>query len=369
MRRSAAVTHAAFAAFGAFWGAWAAVLPAIQQQTHASKATLGLALVGFAVGSVPTMLLAGRAVDRFGGGAVAAMCAAFAAGAALPGLAHSTLALAAALVAAGAGSGAFDVAVNARASRLEHTTGARVLIAAHAFYAAGVVVGAVAAGLARSAGASPEDVLAVAALALVGVALALALDRVAPARDTSARLRLRRALLLLGVVGAACAIVESGLESWSALFLERTFDARPAISGLAPGLFGGAMALGRFSGHALGRLTGDLALFSGGLLLTAAGLALAAAAPGIPVALAGFAVGGAGISLTAPLLFRAAGRAGGGSGGAIATMTTLTYSGFVLGPPLVGGIAQLGGLRASFAALAGAAAVVAVAAPRVHLLR
>ena len=367
VNRSAAVTHAAFCVFGVFWGAWAAVLPGIQENTGATKAALGLALAFVTVGSVPAMLVAGRMVDRYGARAVAGACATFAIGSTLPGLAQSVAALAAALLFAGAASGAFDVVLNARASRLESERGLRLFPLAHAWYAVGVLVGAISAGLARNAGVGPEGVLVAVSALLVAVAFPLGRDSFVSARAERPRLRLERVLLLLGIAGAACAIVEGGLESWSALFLERTLHARPAVSGLAPGFFGGAMAVGRFAGHAAHRFP-DRGLFASGTLVAAIGLTIAAVAPDAPVALAGFAVGGAGISITAPLLFRTAGRGRTNPGSAIATMTTLTYSGFVLGPPIVGGTAQAFSLRVSFLLLAGLAAAVAVGAARSHLV-
>jgi MFS family permease len=155
------------------------------------------------------------------------------------------------------------------------------------------------------------------------------------------------------------------MESWSALFLERQLDAEPAISGLGPGIFGAAMAFGRFFGQAAGRVT-DRALLAGGSLLAAGGCTLVALAPTAPVGLVGFALGGAGISLNAPIVFGVAGRRP-DAGTAIATVTTIGYLGLLIGPPLVGVVAQLTGLRVSFVALAGIAAAVAAAATRLRL--
>jgi len=342
------------------------VLPSVQRATGASNGTLGVALLFVSVGSLPAMLLlAGPAVDRYGGRAVALSCAIFAAATTLPGLATSVPALAAALVLAGAASGVLDVGINANAARLELESGRRLMPFAHGLYSVGVLVGAAGAGLARGAGAGREPILLGVAGLIALTALLLSGERASLPAGTSRRPRLERALLVIGLVGAAAFVVEGALESWSAVFLERQLDARPAVSGLGPGVFGAAMAGGRFFGQA-SRLS-DRALLGGGAVLAAAGCAIAASAPTAPVALVGLALGGVGISLNAPILFGAAGRSRSDAAGAIATVTTIGYLGLLVGPPLVGGVAQAVSLRGSFVGLALVAAAVAVATTRVRL--
>jgi MFS family permease len=339
----------------------------VQQATGASKAGLGVALFFVAVGSIPAMLfVAGPAVDRFGARAVAISCAAFALTVTLPGLATSLPGLALALVATGAASGVLDVGLNANVSRIESVTGGRLMPLAHGLYSVGVLVGAVAAGLARSAGAGRESILIAVAVTTAVTSLALAGD---PARLDVPRRRRRpsfeRALVLIGVIGAAAFVVEGGIEGWSALFLERQLDAPPDVSGLGPGVFGAAMAAGRFFGQAARRP--DRELLAGGAALACGGCLLAAAAPSAPVALAGFALAGAGISLNAPIVFGAAGRGRRNAASAVATVTTLGYLGLLIGPPLVGGVGQVLTLRGSFVVLAGVAAAVAAAASLIRL--
>ena len=91
----------------------------------------------------------------------------------------------------------------------------------------------------------------------------------------------------------------------------------------------------------------------------------------MPVAVAAFFVGGAGISIAAPALFGAGGRnaAPEERGRAVATVTTIGYLGFLVGPPFVGGAAEAVGLRAAFAALALVAVALIVATPRLGLGR
>jgi MFS family permease len=357
-------TLAGFATLGLFWGAWASVLPDVQRAVGASKGALGLALLCVSLGSIPAMLfIAGPTVDRFGPRAVAIACAAFAAAAALPGLATSLPVLALALFVTGAASGALDVGINANAGRIEAGTGKRLMPLAHGLFSVGILSGAVGAGLLRSAGVHREAILLAVAALIFASALLISRDPAPPAPAAGGRtIRIERALLLLGIVGTAAFVVEGGLEQWGALFLERELGARPAVSGLGPGVFGASMALGRFYGQAT-KAT-DRTLLAGGSAIGAVGCLLAALAPNAPLALVGLAIGGAGVSLTAPIVFGAGGRRG---ASAVATVTTLGYLGLLIGPALVGGVAQATSLRGSFVALSLVAAGVAVAATRLRL--
>ena len=73
------------------------------------------------------------------------------------------------------------------------------------------------------------------------------------------------------------------------------------------------------------------------------GIALAAAQP--LVALFGFACAGAGFSIVFPAALSAAGRTGGmAPGPALAAVSTAAYTGFLVGPPIIGFLAELTGL-------------------------
>ena len=351
---------AGFGALGLFWGAWASLLPSVQRATGASKAELGVALLCVAVGSVPVTLLAGWLIDHFGSVVVPVSICAFGAAVVLPGLARSVPVLALTLVAAGATSGAMDVAVNARVAAIEVETGVRRMHLAHAVYSAGVVVGAIAAGLARQAGAGREPILLGIGAAIVAIGLA---NRGPGPSGTpgEAGLRFSRALVVLGVVALIAFVVEGGLESWSALFLERDLAASPAVSALGPGLFALTMAFGRGAGQLLGGMLGDRRLLGIGALVAALGAGLAASSHATGLALAGFALAGAGISVAAPILFGAAGRGlpGAQQGSAVGTVTMIGYTGFLIGPALMGTVSGAAGLRAGLVMLAGTALLLA----------
>jgi MFS family permease len=365
VRRSTGGALAAFAVFGVYWGAWGVLLPDVKEQVGASVAGLGAALLAVGVAALPAMVATGRVADRVGARAVPPALVLFGAAVVLPGLTGSVWQLALALVLVGATSGALDVVINVAATTVEASGGPRIMQIAHALFSAGFLVAAIAVGFAREAGAEPLPVLlGVAAL----VFLAAWVNRGTPSaparpRSRSRGLAVSRRLVVLGALCAVAFVVESGIENWSALFLEDELDAAPAVSGLGPGLFAAAMVAGRVLGQGLEARVGDRLLLAGGALTAAAGLSLVAVSAAIPVALAGFALGGAGISVAAPTLFGAAGRGAAAveRGSAVASVTTIAYLGFVFGPFIMGAVSGAFGLRAGTALLAGTAVLVALA--------
>jgi MFS family permease len=354
----------AFFAFGAFWGAWGVLLPDVKENVGASVSELGVALFAVGFAALPAMLLTGRVVDRVGPRATPAALLLFAVAGVLPAFADSIAALVAALFFLGAATGALDVVINSAATSVEAATGRRIIQVAHALFSGGFLAGALGAGIARGLGAGPLPVLAgVAALAAATAGVNRGFPAV-PRRVRERRFAYSRRLIVLGVLCGVAFVVEGGIENWSALFLETELDASPALAALGPGLFAAAMVAGRLAGQWLEVLLGERLLFVAGTATAGAGLVLAALAPALPLALVGFALGGAGISVAAPIAFGAAGRGADDKdrGSAVASVTTISYLGFVAGPPLVGAVSGAFDLRVGLGLLAGIALLLSLAA-------
>jgi MFS family permease len=363
---------ACFAALGIYWGAWAALVPDLKAQAGASDAELGIAMLVSGAGAIGAMLVVGRLWRRLGWFLVPATAVLFGLATIGPALATSVATLIVALLLVGAGSGALDVAMNAAVSDVEASEDARLMYGAHALFSLGVLVASVLTGLAREAGASALVVLGTVSVAVVLTGIA----NVASARRDAGRTRasrtatdhvapaaLPRALLFLAVLCAVGYLIEDAAQNWSALHLERNLGATPAIGGAAPGIFAGAMFLGRSAGQRIGRRFSERQMVTGGAALAAVGLALLTLAPAPPAALAGLALAGAGIAVVAPALYGRAGRSvrAAQRGAAIARLTVFGYTGFVVGPALIGFLAEGFGLRTGLAVLALLAVTLAVA--------
>ncbi len=360
-----------FVGFGLFWGSWGAVLPAVQAHAGVSDGELGVALLCIGAGALFSMRVAGAAVDRFGSAVLPASMLAFAAVAVLPALATSTVVLMVVLLLVGAASGAVDVAINSEGVRAE-AAGPRVLQLAHASFSAAVVAASLLTGVLRAADASAQLVLAVIAVVLVLVAALLSVLVPAPPGAPSARtpardlLRVPVPLAILGGLAALAYVIENGWQSWSAVFLEGTLDASAGAAALGPAVFAGAALTGRLIGQPLSERVPDRHLLRAGAAVAALGTLVAATASGVPVGLLGIAIAGLGTSVCAPTLISLAGRVARPEqrGGAVSTVTTLAYLGFVLGPAAVGLAADATTLRVALAGVAGLAVVLAVLAAR-----
>ena len=365
-----------FAGFGVFWGAWAALLPAVQRAVGLGDGALGLALGALAVAALPAMPLAGRLADRHGPGeALQLTLLAFALVVPLPALATGLPGLLVALVLLGVATGALDVVANTAAAAWERTeqgSGRKLMSLAHACFSFGVLGGSASAGLAREAGVAPLPVLLLVGGATAALAARVPLHRAVPppvgdAGLRAGRRRLSPMLLLIGVLVGGAFLVEDGLQSWSALHLERGLDATPAVSGLGLALFAGAMGVGRLAAHVLDERVGPARLLGYGGALTAVGVAALVGLPHTVSALAGLVVAGAGTSVLAPVLYTAVGlrAAPGGQGADLAVVSALGYGGFVAGPPLVGVVSEATSLPVALGALGVVGVLLAVAGPLV----
>ena len=357
---SARWPFACFLALGAFWGAWAALIPDLKAQVGASDGELGAALLFAGVGAIPAMLIAGRAWRRFGWWLLPVGGMLFAAAVLTPIAATTPAMLALSAALAGAASGALDVAMNAAVSDVEADRGARLMFGAHAMFSLAVLISAVTTGLARQAGLGPAPVL-IAVAAFIAVVALGSISSARAARPATTPLEAGdgsapavSAIAFLAALCAAAFLVEDAVQTWSALHLERGLGAGPALGGAAPGVFAGSMFIGRMLGQRVGDQFSERMLLSGGALAAAGGTMLLAIAPSPAFALAGLALAGGGISMVAPALFARAGRLAGpeGRGAAIARVTAIGYSGFIVGPALVGLLAQTTSLELAIAALA-----------------
>lgn len=358
-----AATTAAFLASGLGIGAWAAAIPTFRNALALSNGALSLALLAFAVGAVLAMQLAGRLAHRVGTARATRLAVLlFAAALLLPPLAPDLPALIAAALAMGAAQGLLDVVMNAEASLVERGWGRPIMSSFHAAFSAGGLAGAALGGaVAGMAAGRGMELAAAAVIVLAGGAWAGLRSRGTPTSPGPRLMLPQRALLPLCGAALLCMLCEGAMGDWSAVYLATVAGAAPNRAAFGYAAFSAAMLGGRLAGDFVVRGIGRARVIAMGGLIAAAGLSLVVAVPAPLPAILGFALVGIGLSNVVPALYSTAGRSAASPAAGVAMVATAGYSGFLVGPAVIGMTAQLLGLRAGMTVLVGCAGAAALA--------
>jgi MFS family permease len=369
LRRARAGVTAIFFLLGAEMASWASRLPAVKAGFHLSAGELGLVLLGPAVGALVAMPATGLLLARMAPRRVTLVALVPLAGL-LPliPLASRPWQLFLILLGWGAGVGAIDVAINTEAAQVQTLAGRRMMSTFHACYSIGGLLGAGVGALVAASGVSlGRHFLVVGAVTVVvGVPAARAFSSALgqPASPEPVAPRRRRlpafswTLVALAVVSFSSFLGEGAANDWSAVYLHTSLGAPAGLAAVAYALFAGGMAIGRLAGDRLADRFGPTRLVRTSASLGAVALGAALVVAQVDVALVGFAVLGVGLSFVVPLDFTAAADLG-AVGPTLAAVTSSGYLGLLVGPPVIGGLAQLWGLPVALGLMVAICVVIA----------
>ena len=355
-RPALTATRAAFFVCGLGTASWAPLVPYAKARLGIDSGALGLLLLCLGLGSIVTMPASGALAARFGCRRV--ICGAgLVVSASLPLLAtvSDLPAMAACLFAFGAGFGAFGVAVNLQAVLVEQAARRALMSGFHAMFSIGGLAGA--GGITTLLWTGLPPILAAASASAIVLALLAAFGRhlLSEGGDRGApMLALPRGPVL--AIGALCFVVflaEGAMLDWSAVLMTSLHGVSPARAGVGYAAFAIAMAAGRLSGDRLVRALSGMRIVALGGCLAASGLAMAVLAPSSLAALLGFALVGLGCSNIVPVFYTSVGRQSVMPPNlAVAAVGTMGFSGILIGPAVIGLVAQLTSLPAAFLGVA-----------------
>lgn len=348
---------AMFLASGLTVASFLSRIPSVQAALELPAATLGLVLPALSVGVVAGLLLAGRAIGRTGSrrlmliGIVLAVVAL-----PLTGVAVGPRTLALALFLLGCGASAMDVGMNAQGVGVERAYGRSLLIGMHAAWSIGTLLGALAGSIAiANRTPVPVHLAAVAAVvAAIGVTALRRLtidDRLAatePARFTVPR----GPLFPLALVAFASILGESTAGYWAGIHLRDTVAVTPDRIGWAFVAHTAGMVGARLVGDRLVGRFGRRAVLRASGLLAGVGFLVVATVPVLLGGVLGFLLVGLGLGSLVPLAFAFAGRVAATPGEGIAAVLAFGYLAFLVGPPVIGALADTVGLSVGFVVVA-----------------
>lgn len=350
--------------------------PAIKADLSLSNTALGLAIAMGPLAALTIGTAAGPLIARLGSGRAAILTALLQL-LALPiiGIASSWVVLAVGMVVLGGTDTITDAAMNAHGMRVQRRYGRSIINGFHALWSLGAVVGGLLASAMVGLGVSRTTHLVTMAVVL-GVADLAASRLLLPGPEHTERpdearasgpddrapgvrqaIRTAAATLSgLGLMLVAAVMVEDVAASWAAIHLRETVGATAFVAGLGFVLAQSGMVVGRTFGDRMVDRVGPVTVARTGFLLGAVGVGTAAVGPIPPVVLLGFLVGGLGVATLYPLVMVAAGEIPGvRSGDGIAVASWMSRAGFLVGPPLIGIVADVAGLRLALLAVAGVA--------------
>jgi fucose permease len=249
-------------------------------------------------------------------------------------------------------TGILDVAMNAQAVMVEQQYRKPIMTSFHALFSVGMALGA-------WAGAFFVDLnynlfqhfIIVTTITLVAVLVGgtkLIQDRPDQSQHHEGPLfRLPSgALISVGVIAFCCMMAEGAMGDWSVNYMENIAHASSALAPIGLSAFATAMTIGRIFGDRARAALGDRTMIIAGGIISASGLCLALAFPFPLVSIVGFFLVGMGLSSIVPIAYSLAGNAKGFPPGVgLAMVTTVGYSGFLFGPPIIGFFADLQTLR------------------------
>lgn len=331
----------------------------VQIALGVSEGPFGLALIGAPVGTLSALTFGSRLVERLGAWRVLLFCPPLVALLyAIAVQAPSTLMLFLMLIPVGVVVGLVEIMINLEADRIEHMVGKRIMNRSHAFWSIGFFsAGIFGAGMAWL-GLSPQLHLAlVVPLSAVGIWLFMKDFVAAPARPGTSTDKAPRfaiptpAILMLVVVTLSAMLLEGASMDWSAIYMRDTFAAGPFLAGISVAFF--AVSQGVLRYFADGFLERRSPVLVARVLLTMLmiGCVLVSFSPAAPISLLGFALMGIGTSAIFPLAISVAAQQPERSAAVnVAALAQTSFTAFLVGPPLLGIIAEHWGIRAAFGA-------------------
>lgn len=368
LRRAQLAVAYSFLVHGVMFGAWASRIPAIQRQAGLDPTHLGFALLAAAAGAVLAMSFAGILAGRFGSHVVTvAMLLGYAACVPSLAVANSFITLTVALLFVGAFQGSMDVAMNANGLAAEQAGTRPIMSRLHGTWSIGSFLGAFVTIVAVSAGLSVVAQFCLLAVWMAASAAILGrtiLPHRQPGQGSSFR-RPPRRLLALGFMIFCGMLAEGSAGDWSGVYMRTSVLSTEQQAALTLGAFSVAMAVSRLVGDRMTELLGAGRLVTLGALLGIGGLGMALGLNQAAPTIVGFTMLGLGLGAIVPITLRAGGSQPGISPGfGIAAVSTMGYAGMLTGPPIIGTVAGLVGLRAALAMVVALLAVLAAGAGR-----
>ena len=353
-RRSVSVF---FFMHGLCFASWASRIPTIQSALNLSASSLGAILFALPLGFFISLAVAGWLIAKIGSKkAVVLSSTVYSLSLVGIGLSTTPLQVTASLLLFGFFANLLNISINTQAVAVEGLYQKRLMATFHGLWSLAGFAGAALGTWMIGQSVSPlQHFIFVCLFVLIAVAISAfyLVEKDKPTGKRSPILALPdKSLIGLGLIAFCSMMVEGAMFDWSGVYFIDVIHVNSELTGMGYTTFMIAMAGMRFLADAFaGRFGLRRVLQTSGMLATI-GLLLAVILPQLIPTLLGFLLIGMGVSSVVPMVYSAAGKSKTMSAGmAITAVSSLGFMGFLIGPPLIGFIADALSLRGSFLAL------------------
>jgi len=327
-------------------------LPRIQDQFEINDGVVGLVLLSSSVGALFAMPFTGWMIIRNGSRRIT-IFAAFVYCALIPLIPRmpSLWWLLVLFLLLGIASGMLDVAMNSQAVMVEKQLGKPIMTSFHALFSIGMMIGAVSGSLFTKLDTGLFIHFGVISLISLGVVFVaryyLIHDKPQANVQEGPAFRLPNAAMVsIGIIAFCSMLGEGAMADWSTNYMENIAHASATLAPLGLSAFALAMTIGRIFGDGARIRFGDKALMVACGMIATTGLMFAILFVHPFAVIGGLFIVGIGLSAIVPIAYSIAGHTRNlPPGVGLAMVTTVGYSGFLFGPPLIGFLADLFTLR------------------------
>lgn len=345
-----------YTCFSLIFSTWVTYIPFIADKLEITEGKIGNAIFFSALGAFFIIRICRYIIDKVGVGrysyfALISYCICFF------GLfmAYDYYSLCVSLFIFGMAGSSFAISLNSLTATIEKQDKIYVMSASHGFWSIGGMIGAATGSFIAALAQNP--VLHISILVMLILIIETRLkkhyyfrkgEHMDFVKRRSAHLK---PLFLIALIGLVIMVSEGAIADWSALYLKKVIQLNLKFIGFGYAAFACAMMIGRFSGDSLSRKLGSWRLITFAIIIGIAGFLLVLIINPL-ISIVGFFVIGLGFSVVVPEVYRLASNVEGiKTADAVSFVAATTNIGFMLGPVVLGYIAELRSLHLSFMVL------------------
>ena len=244
-----------------------------------------------------------------------------------------------------------NIAMNTQAIHLQQDMYQKPLMSSfHGMWSLGAMTGAIMGGVMMKAKFGTVEHFWMAAAVIVSFSVLFFFYLIPTDRPRTEEQKLfawpDKALLLLGAICFCCALCEGAMADWSSLYYKQSLEDMNRVSTTGYTAFALMMALGRLVGDKFTAQLGYRKILMVDSLVLAIGLSVAIFIKQPIFVIIGFGLVGLGVSTIIPIIYSLSGKAKTmATSAALAAVSTVGFTGFLIGPPIIGLVAHEVSLR------------------------